>query len=206
VIIIGSGGHAKVIIDILRSSKLCEPIGLTGTDSNLKTIMGLPVIGDDSVLPQIYAEGVKYAFVAIGDNKKREEISDHIKELGLRLINAISPYSYVSSSVELGEGIAIMPGAVINAESAVEDNAIINTGATIDHDCIIGSSSHVAPGCNIAGNVRIGRGVFLGIGCKVIPKMSIGDWTTLGAGSVVVEDLPSHAVAFGVPAKMVKKL
>jgi UDP-perosamine 4-acetyltransferase len=168
--------------------------------------MGLPILGNDSILPKLHAEGIKYCFVAIGDNKRREEISDHVKGMGFKLINAISPHSCTSTTVDLGEGIAIMPGAVINAESVIEDNVIINTGATVDHDCVIESSSHVAPGCSIAGNVLVGRGVFLGIGCKVIPKMTIGEWTTVGAGSVVVEDLPGHSVAFGVPARIIKKL
>lgn len=206
VAIVGSGGHAKVIIDILRSSNTYEPVGLTSTDSNSKTVMNLPILGDDSILPQLYAEGVKYVFIAIGDNKRRDEISDQVKEMGLKLINAISAYSFISDSVKLGEGVAIMPGAVINAESVIENNAIINTGATVDHDCVIGPSSHVAPGCNIAGNVHIGRGVFLGIGCKVIPKITIGDWTTVGAGSVVVEDLPGDSIAFGLPARITKRL
>jgi UDP-perosamine 4-acetyltransferase len=205
-VIVGSGGHAKVVIDILRSSRTYDLIGLTDTDPNIKTTMGLPILGNDSILPQLHAEGIKYCFVAIGDNKRREEISDYVKGMGFDLINAISPYSWKSTSVDLGEGIAIMPGAVINAESVIDDNAIINTGATVDHDCVIGSSSHVAPGCSIAGNVHVGRGEFLGIGCKVIPKMTIGEWTTVGAGSVVVEDLPGHSIAFGVPARIIKNL
>lgn len=206
VVVVGSGGHAKVIIDILNNSKIYTPVGLTSMDPNIKTIMGLPVLGDDSFLPQLYAEGIKYGFVAIGDNKRREDISNYIKGLGLKLINAISHHSCISSSANLGEGVAVMPGAIINAESIIQNNVIINTGATIDHDCVIGLSSHIAPGCNIAGNVHIGRGVFLGIGCKVIPKMTIGDWTTVGAGSVVITNLPGHSIAFGVPAKIIKRL
>lgn len=203
-IVAGTGGHAKVVIDILRSSKTYELIGLTGTDPNIGTTMGLPILGNDSILPQLHAEGIKYCFVAIGNNKRREEISDYVKGIGFELINAISPHSWISTTVDLGEGIAIMPGVVINAESVIEDNVIINTGSTIDHDCVIGSSSHVAPGCNIAGNVHVGKGVFLGIGCKIIPKMTIGEWTTVGAGSVVVKDVPGHSIAFGVPARTMK--
>ncbi|MEW6418727.1 MAG: acetyltransferase [Nitrospirota bacterium] len=205
IIIIGSGGHAKVIIDILKSSDNYKIIGCTDASLKQKDIMGLPVLGDDSILPQLYKNGLRHAFVAIGDNKIRSEISDCVKKMGFELINAISPHSYISKSVKLGSGIAIVQGAVINPETVIGNNAIINTGSTIDHDCIIEESCHIAPGCNIAGNVRIGKGTFLGIGCKVIPKITIGEWTTVGAGAVVVNDLPGYSLAVGVPAKIVKE-
>src|SRR4030066_1795075 len=206
VVIVGSGGHAKVIMDILSSSKDYELVGCTSADLTLREVMGIPVLGDDSILPQLFAEGIKYAFVAIGDNRKREEFSNYVTRAGFELINAISLYSYISYTVKLGKGIAIMPGAVINACAVIQNNAIINTGATIDHDCLIGAGCHIAPGCHIAGNVRIGQGSFFGVGCKVIPKITIGEWSIIGAGAVVVNDLPGYSLALGAPAKVVKKL
>jgi UDP-perosamine 4-acetyltransferase len=206
VVIVGSGGHAKVIIDVLNSSKAYKLVGCISSDLTLKKIMEIPVLGDDSILPRLFAEGIKYAFVAIGDNRKREELSKYVIRLGFEMINAISVYSYISSSAKLGKGIAVMPGAVINVDALIENNVIINTGATIDHDCVIGESSHIAPGCNIAGNVRVGKGTFLGVGCKVIPEITIGEWSTIGAGAVITNDLPEYSLAFGSPAKVIKKL
>ena len=202
VVLLGAGGHAKVIVDILRDSGLYDVIGCLAASSTGKEVAGVKVIGDDSDLPRLYAEGLKDAFIAIGDNARRAEMMQFVTKMGFKLINAISPYSHISPSVHLGQGIAVMPGVVINVDTVIGDNAIINTGATIDHDCVIGAHCHIGPGTNIAGNVKIGSGSFLGIGCRVIPKINIGEWTVIGAGAVVVNDIPSSITAIGVPAKI----
>jgi UDP-perosamine 4-acetyltransferase len=206
VIIIGSGGHAKVIIDILRSSNTHRPIGCTGVFPRNKEIIGLPVLGDDSILPELYKDGIRHAFVALGDNRRRMEISSHVTKLGFLLINVISHRSYISQSAILGAGIAVMPGGIIHPDSVIKDSVIINTATTIDHDCIIEMGCHIAPGCNIAGNVKIGKGTLLGVGCNVIPQITIGEWSIIGAGAVVVNDLPGYSLALGAPAKVIKKL
>lgn len=206
VVIIGSGGHAKVIVDILRNSKNYSPVGFTDPNPQGKTIMGLPVLGDDSFLPELLKKGLRHAFVAIGDNRRRVELSDSVRSIGFELINAISPYAYISPTATLGVGIAIMPGAIIHPDTVIQDYVIINTGATVDHDCFIEIGCHIAGGCTIAGNVKVGLGSLLSVGCKVIPKVNIGEWTIVGAGAVVVNDLPGYSMAIGVPAKIVKKL
>ncbi len=206
VIIIGAGGHAKVIIDILRSARDYEPIGCTDVVTKQNDVLGVSFLGDDSVLPGLYKKGIKYAFVAVGDNTSRAALEQQVRDIGFELVNAISPYSYVSKSAMLGRGVAIMPGVVINPEAKVGDCAVINTSATIDHDCVIESCCHIAPGCNIAGRVRIGKGSFLGVGCSVIPNVHIGEWSVIGAGAVVIGDLPAYSMALGVPARVVKRL
>jgi UDP-perosamine 4-acetyltransferase len=206
IIIIGAGGHAKVIIDVLMTSSAYQITGLLDPHHIGEKILGVPVIGDDSRLEMIYEAGVKTVFVAIGDNKKRGQISDYVKKTGFTLANAISTHSTVSSTVKLGEGIAIMAGAVIHPDTCIGDNGIINTGSTIDHDCSISKNVHIAPGCSIAGNVKIGAGSFIGIGTKIIPDISVGSSTIIGAGSVILTDIPSGCIAFGVPAKVQKTI
>ncbi len=203
-IIIGAGGHAKVIIDILRTSSDYSIEGLVDPQHSGKNILGVPVIGDDSQLEKIYEEGTRTAFVAVGDNQKRGQISDYVNKIGYTLANAVSRHSYVSSTVTLGKGIAIMPGAVVHPDSKIGDNAIINTGSTIDHDCVISKNVHIAPGCTIAGNVKIGEGSLIGIGTKIIPDISVGSSTIIGAGSVIIANIPSGCTAFGVPVKIQK--
>jgi len=201
-LIVGSGGHAKVIIDMLKEAGEFELIGCVSKEPLQQEILGFPILGDDSVLPQLHTRGINHVFIAIGDNARRAEIMRSVTKMGFEIVNAISKYSHISTSVRLGRGIAIMPGVVINVDSVIEDNAVINTGATVDHDCLVGAHSHIGPGCNIAGNVSIGQGSFLGVGCNVIPKINIGEWTVIGAGAVVINDLPGYAKASGVPAKI----
>jgi len=204
IVIIGAGGHAKVIIDIFESMKKYEIFGATSSDKSKKTILGIPILGDDSILADLFKQGVKNAFVAIGDCKLRNKIFNNVSKIGFNLVNAISPSTNISSTVKIGSGVAIMPGVSINVDSVIEDNVIINTNASIDHDNIIKKSAHIAPGCNLAGNVTVGEGAFLGIGCKVIPKIIIKKWSIIGAGSVIIKNIPANTTALGVPAKVIK--
>jgi UDP-perosamine 4-acetyltransferase len=204
-VIIGTGGHAKVIIDLFQQSNAYELVGCTSADPTDGQVMGVPILGDDSLLAGLVAQGVGNAFIAVGDNRIRDKIAERINKLDLTLASIVSKYAYVSSSVRLGKGVAVMSGVVVNPDSVLEDNVIINTGATIDHDNLIERSVHVAPGANLAGNVWVGKGSFLGIGCKVIPGIRIGEWCTVGAGAVVIEDLPPQCLAVGVPAQIIRK-
>lgn len=204
IIIIGAGGHAKVIIDIFKSTKKYEIIGVTSSNKIKRTISGIPILGDDSILIDLYKKGINNAFIAIGDCKSRDRIFDYTNKIGFSIVNAISPSANISPTVKVGKGVAIMPGVSINVDSIIEDNTIINTNASIDHDNVIKKSSHIAPGCNLAGNVTVGKGAFLGIGCKVTPKIFIGKWSIIGAGSVVIQNVPPNTTVFGIPAKVIK--
>jgi UDP-perosamine 4-acetyltransferase len=202
VVILGAGGHAKVVIELFRAVDNLEIVGCTTGSGFGRTVCGVPVIGPDAVLPGLRAGGVRYAFVATGDNALRERLGAAVLAMGFELPNAISPSAVISPSVVLGKGIAIMGGVVINAESRVGDLTIANTNSSIDHDCRIGRAVHIAPGCALAGNVTVGDRSFLGVGVCVIPDVTIGADVILGSGSVVVRDLPNGARAIGVPARV----
>ncbi len=203
IVIIGGGGHAKVIYDIIVHEAKYKVIGFTSSNKN-NALETIPLLGSDSTLEALFKNGVKNAFIAIGDCQLRNKIFDNVQEMGFNMINAISPHSHISKTVTLGKGVAIMPGVSINTDSIIEDNVIINTNASVDHDNIVKKSSHIGPGSNLAGNVTVGKGAFLGIGTKVIPGTEIGDWCTIGAGSVVIRKIPSYTTALGVPCRVVK--
>jgi UDP-perosamine 4-acetyltransferase len=200
-VVIGGGGHAKVVIDLLAAGRY-EMAGCVDRHPESCSDLAIPLLGDDARLPGLYSAGVRYAFVAIGDNRLRRRLSAQAIELGFQLANAISPAAILSPRVRLGAGVAIMAGVVINACSRIGDGAIVNTGATVDHDCEIGAWAHIAPGTNLAGCVHVGEGTLLGIGCRAIPGVSIGEWTTVGAGAVIVRNLPAGVTAIGVPARI----
>jgi len=200
IVVIGDSGHAKVCIELLQAmgNRVACCVGVTDGPN---TCVGVPVFKGDAHLVKLRTQGYLKVFVAVGANRARERLANTARELGYSLVNAISPQAVVSPSARLGKGIAVMAGAIVNAEAVIEDLAIINTGACIDHDCRIGKAAHIAPQCGLAGNVVVGPGSFLGIGCKVIPEVTIGENVTIGAGAVVVCDIPSETLAVGVPAK-----
>lgn len=203
-IIVGAGGHAKVVIDLIRAAGVYDLVGLIDAKRDeARRVNGAPVVGGDDDLPRLRAEGVTHAHVAIGDNRRRLEIGRRLASLGFTLANAVSPGAIISPSVVLGQGIAVMAGAVINADSALEDLCILNTRASLDHDGRIGEGAHVAPGCALAGNVSIGRLAFLGVGTSVIPGVAIGEETVIGAGACVVRSVPPRSKAVGVPARII---
>ncbi len=204
VVIVGSGGHAKVVIELVRAEGNYLVVGCTGLTEQGFVLGDVPILGTDSVLPALWANGVKNAFVAIGNNRIRMCLLAQVSEMGFELINAVSPNAVVSRSAALGRGIAVMAGAVINASARIGDGVIINTNAGVDHDCTIGNGAHIGPGSTLAGNVEVGCESFLGVGTCVLPGTRIGNRVTIGAGSVVIRDIPDDATAMGVPARVAR--
>ena len=200
VVVIGAGGHAKVVIEILRASGYIVNYCVGGADAADHCI-GVPVLKGDSWLNDLYSKGCSHAFVGIGSNQVRLKLANLVRNIGYELVNAVSPFAVVSPSAKIGVGVAVMAGAVINAEAEIGDLTIINTGATIDHDCRIGQAVHIAPQSALAGTVLVGEGAFLGIGCRILPDISIGKWSVIGAGAVVIKNIPKNVTAVGIPAK-----
>jgi UDP-perosamine 4-acetyltransferase len=200
VIVLGSSGHAKVCIELLRAGGLSVAYCVGAPDSG-ETCLGVPVLHGDEHLKGLRARGYERVFVAIGANALRQRLAAFAAGLGFHLVNAISPHATVSPTARLGSGVAVMAGAVINADCKIGDLAIINTLASVDHDCRIGNAAHVAPHCGLAGNVTVGERSFLGIGSKVIPEITIGDDVVAAAGSVIVTDIAPNSRIAGVPAK-----
>jgi sugar O-acyltransferase (sialic acid O-acetyltransferase NeuD family) len=206
VVIIGAGGHGKVVLDIIRAEGRYEPVGFIDADTRLTgtRVGGLPVIGPMNVLPKLRQQKVAHAIVAIGDNRTRLRYADAVEGEGIELINAIHPSAFVSTTALLGRNVVVCPNASVITEARVRHAAIINTGAIVEHECDIGEAVHVAPGACVAGRARVGAFAFIGIGAQIIQCLAVGDGATVGAGSVVLEDVPDGATVVGVPARVVK--
>lgn len=205
IIVVGAGGHAKVCIELLQAQgdniSYC-----VGNPDSPDTCLGIPVLKSDDHLIALREEGYERVFIAIGSNPVRNKLAKKAVECGYHLVNAVSPAAVVSPSASLGVGIAIMAGAVVNAETQIGDLCIVNTGATIDHDCVIGQAVHIAPQCALAGNVQVGNLSFVGVGSKIIPGIHIGDSVMVGAGSVVISNIGPATTVVGVPAKALHKI
>ena len=199
--ILGCGGHAKVIIDLLRACNIEEE--LTLRDDNPEKHQ--QIINDVKVSGGISDLGTNFsgkAIIAIGANSIRKKID--LMFPFANWLTLIHKSATVSPYARLAPGCVVMAGAIIQSDTICGRHTIINTAASIDHDNIIGNYSHIAPGCHLTGNVSIGEETLLGAGTIVIPGVHIGHKVTAGAGSCVIRDLPDNITAFGIPATIRK--
>jgi sugar O-acyltransferase (sialic acid O-acetyltransferase NeuD family) len=201
IVIVGAGGHAKVVLEALWAMGTFEVVGLTDSSTSCLEVLGVPVLGGDILLPDLFARGVSAAVVAIGSNSRRQQIGLSLLAMGFALPAVVHPSAFISPSAMIGQGAVVMARAVVGTLARVGALAIINTGAIVEHDNYIGQSAHVAPGTALAGGVRVGDRAMVGIGSAVRPDISIGDDSIVGAGSVVVADVPSGVTVAGAPAR-----
>lgn len=210
VLIIGAGGHARSVMDIILQQDDYHIFGCIDAIYPQKRVVprmeDIPIVGNDSMINQFFNQGINKAFVALGDNDLRTKISKQLIDIGFELINVISNKAIISPRAHLECGICVLPGAVINVNTQVGDFSIINTNCSIDHDCVIGRGCHIAPGVAISGYVTIGDGTQIGTGASVIDKMKIGAYSFIGGGAVVVSNIAEHSLAVGVPAKIIKHI
>jgi UDP-perosamine 4-acetyltransferase len=200
-VIMGSGGHAKVVIEAFREDDQVQIVGVLSVNVEERNILGVPILGTDDLLSALRNDGVELCFAAIGDNDLRKRAAGRAIGEGFALANAFSKGASVSPSARFGTGILVAAGAVINADTRIDDMAIINTGASVDHDCHVGEAAHIAPGAVICGSVIVGAEAMVGAGATVIPGLSIGAGARIAAGACVVRSVPSKALARGVPAR-----
>jgi UDP-perosamine 4-acetyltransferase len=206
VVIVGAGGHGKVVLDILRAMDQHRISGFLDADTTLTgtTVGGVKVLGHVNLLPKLRLQKIRGAIIAIGDNRVRASYAKLVLDAKLELINAIHPSATVSPSATLGRNIVACARATICTEAKIGDSVIANTGCIIDHECEVGAASHICPGALLAGRVRVGAGAFIGLGAKILPCLSIGDHAVIGAGATVIRDVAGGATVVGTPARMIK--
>ncbi|MBU3181557.1 acetyltransferase [Clostridium psychrophilum] len=208
IVLVGAGGHCKVIIDIIKSVGKYDVVGVT--DKNYfkgKFVLDIPIIGDDSILEELYYKGVKNAFVCIGALQNmglRDKIFNKLKAIGFNIPVLIHKDAIVSSYACISFGTCVMPGAIINSGACIGENCIVNTGAVIEHDCKLQRNTHISSKACIAGGVSVGHDTNIGMGSSIIQSLQIGNNVIIGAGTVVIDNIVDNAVAVGVPSKIIK--
>lgn len=204
VIILGAGGHAKVLIDALRLQSI-EPLGITDADPGKKgqMLFDVPVMGGDEEIMKYTVETVRLVngVGSVSVNPRRGRLFEQFKSKGYIFASVIHPSAIIAADIILSEGAQIMAGAVIQAGCHIGVNAIINTGSVVDHDCHIGDHAHIAPGATLSGEVRVGKNAHIGTGATVIHGIKIGCNALVAAGAVVIRNVPDSATVLGVPAK-----
>jgi len=198
IVIIGTGGHARVVIDAAIGVGK-KVLGLVDTDyqNQEESILGVRVLGGFEILSK-YDKTKVSVIIAIGDNFKRKECYLQLKKQGFIFAKVIHPTAVISKFATIGEGVFINAGVIINTEAVIGNNCIINSGAIVEHEAKIGDYTHLAPGTRVGGRTVIEEGVFVGIGANVADYIKIGRNVIIGAGSVIVKDIPESSTVVGI--------
>ncbi len=198
VVIIGGGGHAKICIDILRQMKTYRIAGIVDAGRTVSSqTMGVPVIGNEEQLEELFSRGLRFAVVGFGALSKprlRQAAFDRLKKIGFVIPNLIHPSAIIEPSVRLGEGIQIMAGAMIGSDARVGNNCIINSGSIVSHDCKLANNVHVTPGGILAGSVEIGENTLIGMGATILMNVEIGADVVINNGARVAKNVADGAI------------
>jgi sugar O-acyltransferase (sialic acid O-acetyltransferase NeuD family) len=208
VVLIGAGGHGRVVLDILLSVGQHRVVGVLDADPALAgtRLYGVEVLGPINLLEKLRrTHHVRGAIVAIGDNRVRRGYRREVDTTGLEAINAIHPAAHVSPRALLGRNVVVCAGAIVCTDATIGDSVILNTGCRVDHECVIGEAAHIAPGAILAGRVQVGVEAFIGLGASVIQCRSVGAGAVVAAGAVVIRDVSDADRVAGVPARPMKR-
>ena len=204
ILLIGSGGHAKVVMDTLLAESRFRIVGIVddflvkGTE-----VLGLTVLGCIADIPQL---DIQAGVIAVGDNWARKTIYEKIINLrpDFAFPSVIHPNAYLGRGVSVEAGAVVLAGSVTNTEAVIGRCSIVNTKASVDHDCRLAEFSSVGPGAVLAGAVVLGTCSAVGLGACVRERTTIGDYSIVGMGSAVVADVASNVVVLGVPARVIR--
>ncbi|MGL5963025.1 MAG: acetyltransferase [Fusobacteriaceae bacterium] len=205
VVIIGAGGHAKVVIDIIlqRKKALYEEIEIVGilddsfSEGEDKKLFGISIIGKLDKISEL-EKSINYV-IAIGNNEIREKISKKFKELNY--ITLIHPRAIIAEEVTIGEGTVVMAGAVINSYTKIGKHNIINTSSIIEHDNNLDDYIHISPNSTLCGGVKVGKSSWIGAGATIIQGVEISNNVLVGAGAVVLRNIEKNLMMIGILAK-----
>lgn len=200
--IIGYSGHAYVVAEILMEQGFNLEF-YTDKEELTYNPYGLKYLGYERKHDfQGWGLDVSYA-LGIGNNELRKRTAQIVVEQGKQLQKVISNNSSISKTADIGNGIVVSSGVLVNALAQIQDYTILNTGCIVEHECVISCAAHIGPGAVLAGNVTVGKRTFIGANVVVKQGIKIGDDVVIGAGSVIINDVPSKVKMVGNPGRMI---
>jgi sugar O-acyltransferase (sialic acid O-acetyltransferase NeuD family) len=203
IVVIGGGGHAKVLISVLKGTPW-DVVGYTDPQDR-GPLLGVPHLGDDPILAELLStRGIQHAIIGLGKidvSSTRMRLQGQIESLGYAFPVVVSPQAVVNESVQLGSGTVALDGVVITSGTVAGRCCILNTNSTIEHDCRLGDNVHVASGATVSGGVTVGDDSLIGAGATIVQSVTIGHGCLIGAGAVVVTDITEPGTYVGVPAR-----
>ena len=203
VVLLGAGGHASVLCDLLQrlGNEIIAVVAPTSPNESEVFASVKRLNQDDDVFKYdtdsvVLVNGVG----SLPGNSLRIKLYEKFKARGYQFMNVIAPSADVSPYSKMAEGVQIMPGAVVQTGTYLANNVIINTRASVDHDCIIGPHSHVAPGVTLSGGVVLAENVHVGTGASIIQGLTVGQNSVIGAGACVTDNVKQDSIVY--PAKV----
>lgn len=200
-IIIGASGHGEVCADIAKLNGY-KNIRFLDDNEIIRYCGDYVVVGRTSDLIQYMDHSV--FFVAVGDSRIRQRITEKIRKHHGMVVTLIHPAAAIAENVDIGKGSVVMAGAVINPGAKVGESCIVNTCSSVDHDCLVDDYCHISVGAHLAGNVEIGVHTWIGAGAIVSNNLKVSGNTMIGAGAVIVKDITIAGTYIGVPARKAK--
>lgn len=203
VVILGAGGHGRVLLDVLRAAKTKGLAGFTDPIVRAKSVDGLALLGGDDALrrfPPARARLVNGLGVA-RSTAARRKLHEAWTARGYRFLTVVAPNAVISRSAVLHEGCQVVTRAVVHPGAVIGENAVLNTACVVEHDAVVGAHAFISPGAVLCGDVRIGAGAFIGAGAVVLPGVTVGAGAVVGGGALVARDVPEWTTAVGVPAR-----
>lgn len=204
-IIIGAGGYAKILIELVRLSGLYRVEAVIGLESDSQdTILGEKILKGDKYIQEYLDKGINLVAIAIGaytSNKRRAEIFNYFQEQGFTVVSLIHPSAEISPSVKIGAGAVINAGVIINSDVTIGDDVSIAPGTVIEHEAVINDHVLLSTASTIGAGSVIGNSALLGVASVIIPRVKVGANALVAAGAVVVSDIPDNSRVFGIPAK-----
>ena len=205
IVVLGGGGHAKVLICVLKQTS-CEILGYTDRQDR-GLILGTPYLGDDAELENIVRRhGACRALLGVGKvdaSARRLTLQEEVETLGFDFPVIVSRNAILNEDVTMERGSVAFDGVIVNSGTRVGRAAILNTNCTVEHDCRLGDNVHVAPGSTLSGGVTVGDHSMIGAGATLIEGVTVCAGCLVGAGSTVVKDLTVPGTYVGSPARRI---
>lgn len=209
IVLIGGGNQAHYTIDIIEKEGKYNVIGIIDSIHDIGSDrFGFKIIGRQENIKQLIKQyNIEGGVISIGDNWARYYVYKQICEIvpDFKFVNAIHPSCIIANNIKLGIGIVAQAGCIFNPRATIGNFTLFSTGAQVEHDCIISDFSSISAGSVTGGYVKLGKYSAITLGVTVLDRLEIGENTVIGAGSLVLKSFPDNVLAYGNPAKIIRK-